>query len=301
MIPKHSSFPTAADLQRRRCLRRLLSEAGACGLLLAGLHATAAAQTSSAGQSQTAAPADSPLALSAANGLNAAGTLYIAAAASLVDVMPALVRSFASKGKGSLVTVRYGASGDLLDQVASGQAATDVLLSADAQTVALGVQRRLLVPDLRSVFATNQLVLITPKALNLPLRRLEDLGQAEIVRIAMGRQSTDPAGRYAREAINAKRLWPSLQRKVVAAQDVREVLDLVAKGDVEAGFVFATDAAAAADRVRVVETLNTTTPIRYLAHRVLGSAKSELAQSFVAHLRSGESRGTLQAAGFGLQ
>lgn len=299
MTPDHFPSSTASDLQRRQWLRRLLGDAGACGFLLAGLHGNTTAQSSSANKSQ-AAPADSPPALGAANGLSAVGTLYIAAAASLVDVMPALVRSFSSARTGSLVTVRHGASGDLLDQVASGQAATDLLLSADAQTVTLGVQRRLLVADLRSVFATNQLVLITPKALNLPLRRIEDLGQPEIVRIAMGRQSSDPAGRYAREAIDAKRLWPSVQRKVFAVQDVREVLDLVAKGDVEAGFVFATDVAAAAERVRVVETLSTTTPIRYLAHRVVGSAKAELAQSFVAHLRSEESRKTLQASGFGV-
>lgn len=228
-----------------------------------------------------------------------AQTLTVAADTSLSEAMPALARGFEAAHAGVTVAVVLGASGTLLERIGAGLPA-DVLASADAETATLGIQRRLLVPDLRSAFATNTLVLITPVSLKLPLQRLSDLALPEVVRIAIGRHSEEPAGRYARQAIDAARLWPSVQRKIVSADTVREVLDLVAHGDVEAGFVYTTDVAGAADRVRVVQSLEATTPIRYPAHVVAASRQPALARAFVDWLRSAPARAILQQAGFGL-
>lgn len=241
-----------------------------------------------------------PLLLLAAGASAAAQTLVVAADSSLGDAMKVVARDFEATRKGVAVTLRPGASGVLLEQIARGTA-TDVLAAADAETVALGVQRRLLVADLRSSFASNSLVLVVPATLNLPVQRLDDLARPEVVRVAMGRHASEPAGRYAREAINAQRLWPAVQRKAVLVDDVREVLALVAAADVEAGFVYATDVAAAPPgRVRVVETLPTTTPIRYPAHVVAGSKQPELARDFIAYLRSEPARAVFKKFGFGL-
>ena len=229
-----------------------------------------------------------------------AQTLVVAVDSSLSAAMPAVARSFEASRPGVRVNLLPGSAGALLEQVAR-DARADVLAGTDAETVALGVQRRLLVPDLRSAFAANTLVLVVPASLNLPVRRLVDLGRPEVVRIAMGRQASVPAGRYAREAINAQRLWPSVQRKMVFTDDEPAVLALVAAADVEAGFVYATSAAAApAGRVRVVETLATTTPIRYQANVVTGSTQAALAAEFVTHLRGEAARAEFQRLGFGL-
>jgi molybdate transport system substrate-binding protein len=241
-----------------------------------------------------------PLLLAATAGSASAQALVVAADSSLGEAMTAVARDFEATRQGVAVTLRLGASGALLEQVGRG-AATDVLAAADAETVALGVQRRLLLPDLRSSFASNRLVLVVPASLNLPVQRLADLGRPEVVRVAMGRPASEAAGRYAREAINAQRLWPAVQRKAVWVDDVREVLALVAAADVEAGFVYATDVAtAAAGRLRVVETLPTTTPIRYPANVVAGSRQPALAREFVAYLRSDPARAVFQRFGFGL-
>lgn len=226
-------------------------------------------------------------------------TLVVATDSSLGEALQVVARDFEAAHPGARVALRVGAAGDLLEQVAQGQA-TDVLASDDADTVALGTQRRLLVPDLRSVFASNALVLVVPASLNLPVQRLSDLARPEVARFAMGRQPSVPAGRYAREAINAQRMWPSVQRKVVLADDVRAVLDLVVRADVEAGFVYATDAASAANKVRVVERLPTATPIRYQASVVVGSRQAALARAFVAHLRSEPAQAVFKRFGFGL-
>ncbi len=229
-----------------------------------------------------------------------AQALVVAADSSLGEAMAAVARQFEAGRKGVAVTLRLGASGVLLEQIGHGTA-TDVLAAADAETVALGVQRRLLVADLRSSFASNSLVLIVPASLNLPVQRLADLGRPEVVRVAIGRHASEPAGRYAREAIDGQRLWPAVQRKAVLVDDVREVLDKVATAEVEAGFVYGTDVAAAPPgRVRVVETLRTTTPIRYPANVVAGSKQAELAREFITYLRSDPARAVFQRYGFGL-
>lgn len=250
--------------------------------------------------SRLAQRAATTLLLAAAATGTAAQTLVVAADSSLGDAMKVVARDFEAAHKGVTVTLRLGASGVLLEQLARGTP-TDVLAAADIETAALGVQRRLLVADLRSSFATNRLVLVVPATLNLPVQRLADLARPEVVRVAMGRHASEPAGRYAREAINAQRLWPAVQRKAVLVDDVREVLELVAAADVEAGFVYATDVAAAAPgRLRVVETLPTTTPIRYPANVVAGSKQAEVAREFIAHLRSEAARAVFRRFGFGL-
>jgi len=45
-------------------------------------------------------------------------------------------------------------------------------------------------------------------------------------------------------------LWERIQPKLVFAENVRQALDYVARGEVEAGFVYTTDFAARTERVR---------------------------------------------------
>lgn len=239
-----------------------------------------------------------PLLLALATAASAQ-TLTIAADSSLGGALAAVARDFEAARKGVAVKLLLGGSAAMLEEVARGTA-IDVLAPADAETAAFGVQRRLLLPDLRSSFAMNQLVLVVPASLNLPVQRLSDLGRPEVVRVAMGHYTREAAGRYAREAINAQRLWPAVQRKAVWVDDVREVLALVAAADVEAGFVYVTDVAEAGDRVRVVETARTATPIRYPAHVVAASTQAALAREFVAYLRGEPARAVFKRFGFGL-
>ncbi len=226
--------------------------------------------------------------------------LTVAVDASLARPMAAVARSFEAAHPGVAVKLVPGAPGTLLDQLASG-ADFDLLAGSDAQTAASGVQRRLLVPELNSAFAGNTLVLVVPARSKLPVQRLADLGRPEVLRIAMGQQAVEPAGRYAREAINAQRLWPSLQSKIVLAGDEPAALALVAAAAVEAGFVYASSAAAApAGQLRVVETLATATPVRYLAHVGVASQQKPLAADFLRHLRGEAAQAEFQRLGFGL-
>jgi len=233
-------------------------------------------------------------------------TLTVATDDSLLKAMSEVARGFEATRPGLRVVLVAGDPGALLAQIANPEAATrfDVLAGTDAETAALGVQRRLLRPEVRSAFAGNELVLVVPaSAITSAARvqRLVDLARPEVLRIAIGRINAVPVGRYAREAINAQRLWPSVQRKLVQADSGAAVLELVQQGDVDAGFVYASDAVAAGARVRTVETLPTVTPIRYGALVVAASAQVALAAEFLDHLRSEPARAVWQRTGLALR
>ncbi len=228
----------------------------------------------------------------------AAQQLTVAAAASLTEAMQDVARAFEAARPGVSVQLELGASGTLLHDIASGKPA-DVFASADADTLARGIQRRLLLAEAQREFATNALVLVVPTDRSSPVQRLQDLSRPEIRRIAMGRTATVPAGRYAKQAIDALRLWPALQQKIVFGDSVRAVLEAVASGDADAGFVYATDVALAGKRVRVVQTLTVQTPIRYPATVVAGSRNQALAREFIAFLNQPPARELFNRHGFG--
>ena len=69
-------------------------------------------------------------------------------------------------------------------------------------------------------------------------------------RIVIGSPKTVPAGQYAEESLRALGLWDRLQPKLVFAENVRQALDYVARGEVDAGFVYTTDAATRAQGVK---------------------------------------------------
>ena len=228
----------------------------------------------------------------------AAQQLTVAAAASLTEALRDVAQAFEATRPGVRVQLQFGASGALLQDIANGKPA-DVFASADADTLGRGIQRRLLLTEAQREFATNALVLVVPTDRSSPVQRLQDLARPEIRRVAMGRMATVPAGRYAKQAIDALRLWPALKQKIVFGDSVRTVLEAVASGDVDAGFVYATDVALAGKRVRVVETLAVQPPIRYPATVVAGSGETALARDFIAFLNQPQARAVFTRYGFG--
>ncbi len=71
-------------------------------------------------------------------------------------------------------------------------------------------------------------------------------------RIAIGNPKTVPAGRYAEEALRHFNLWDVLKDKLIFAENVRQVLDYVAREEVDAGLVYSTDAAVRIKEVKIV-------------------------------------------------
>jgi molybdate transport system substrate-binding protein len=212
-------------------------------------------------------------------------------------VLRQLGKLFEERNANVLVRFTFGASGALLQQIANG-APVDVFVSADEDTVERGVAQMLLARDTRREVASNSLVLVTAND-NQRLTGLAGLTDDVIKRIAIGKPVTVPAGRYAQQALQAAGLWTTLAARLVYADNVRQVLDYVSRGEVDAGFVYATDATVMRDRVRVATTVEGHPPIRYPAIATADTPRRDLAVAFIAFLLTREARDRFVAAGFG--
>jgi molybdate transport system substrate-binding protein len=231
--------------------------------------------------------------------LACAQQLTVSAAASLTDAFKEIAPRFEAAKPGVTVRFNFAASGVLLQQIVQG-APVDVFASADQDTMNRGAAQKLLAAETRRDFASNTLVLITPPAsAPSPIRQLGDLALPGVRRIAVGKAAPVPVGRYTQQALEAAQLWSGLQPKLVFADNVRQVLDYVSRGEVEAGFVYRTDAELARGKVRVALTVGGHAPVSYPAAVVADSRHAALARDFVHFLGGGEAQAILARHGFG--
>ncbi len=224
--------------------------------------------------------------------------LIVSAAASLTNALPEVAGQFEKTHPGVKIVCNFGASGSLLQQIAQG-APVDLFAAADQKTMNQAQEKEFIVPASRKNFVSNTLVLIAPEGSSLPLAGLGDLASPEIKRLALGNPETVPAGRYAQEALTKAGLWESLKSKFIYGESVRQVLDYVSRGEVDAGFVFATDAAIARGKVKMVAAAQGTQPIIYPVALVAASPKKALAQSFLDFILSPAAREIFKKYGFG--
>jgi molybdate transport system substrate-binding protein len=227
-----------------------------------------------------------------------AAELTVSAAASLGNAFQALAPGFEAANPGSRLRFNFGASGALLVQIAKG-APVDVFASADQETMDQAAAQQLIVPASRANIAGNRLALIVPLGGKAPKAVADLAAPGAYARVAIGQPAAVPAGRYARDALQAAGLWAAIEPKVIGAQSVRQALDYVARGEVDAGFVYATDAALMPDKVSVALTVPTTQPILYPAAVVAGSPNAALGQRFVAYLNGAPAQAVLARFGFG--
>ncbi len=235
--------------------------------------------------------------LTASLGTASAADLTVSAAASLSNAFKALAPGFEAGHPGTKLLLNFAASDALLAQISKG-APVDVFASADQETMDRAEQQKLLVAGSRRNFAGNALVLVTPLNGGLALKTLADLQKPEVKRIALGKPEGVPAGRYARRALEAAKLWTALEAKAVYAQNVRQALDYVARGEVETGFVYATDAAVQRDKVRALFSIPTETPITYPVAAVMAAPNADGARQFIAYLLSSDGQVVLARFGF---
>jgi len=230
-------------------------------------------------------------------GLAQAGEVTISAASSLTNVFQDIARSYETEYVDARVMLNFGGSGGLLQQIAKG-APVDVFASADQETMDIAAMQNLLAADTRQDFARNTLALIVPSESPIRLGQLADLQQSSVERVAMGNPASVPAGRYSRQALTAANLWDNLQDKVINTQSVRQSLDYVARGEVAAALVYATDARLMKDKVKLAFTVPLEANISYPIAQVRDSANSDEAKRFINYLQSPVGQDILARHGF---
>lgn len=223
--------------------------------------------------------------------------LTVSAAASLTNAFKDIAQAFERQHPDVRVLLNFGASGALLQQISRG-APVDVLASADQETMDQAQQQGWVSAGQRRHFAGNALVVVQPANSTAPLPSLQGLLSPRIQKVAIGHTTSVPAGRYARQALERARLWRPIQAKAITTQNVRQALDYVARGEVEAGFVYETDALVMRDKVKVAFTVVLPHKIVYPIAPLANSKQSVEAQQFVNYVLSPEGQHILARYGF---
>jgi molybdate transport system substrate-binding protein len=170
-----------------------------------------------------------------------ADEILVSAAASLTDVLQEISRGYQSKSKHT-VKFNFGPSSGLARQIEEG-APADMFFSGDLAQIENLDKKGRLERGTRKNLLSNQLVIIVPTDSKLAISAPKDLVKSEVKRIALAEPSSVPVGVYSKQYLSDEGLWNKVEGKVVPVQDVRATLASVESGNVEAGFVYKTDAA----------------------------------------------------------
>ena len=226
--------------------------------------------------------------------------LTVSAAASLTHAFQAVGQAFEKAHPETKVTFNFAASGPLLAQIQQG-APVDVFASADQETMNRAATTKLLAAGSRVDFAQNTLVVIVPSATTRTQRApqtLQDLAGTDFKRIATGTPATVPVGRYTMDAVQKAGLADTLQPRWIFGESVRQVLNYVARGEVDAGFVYRTDALVEPGKTRIAFTAATNSPVSYPIAQVAASKNAEGARQFIGFVRSTQGQDILGKFGF---
>ena len=223
----------------------------------------------------------------------------LSVAISMKDVVEELGRGFMTARPGVTLRYNFGSSGELQKQIEAG-APVDLFISAAQRQMDELEKSGLITASTRRVFARNVLTVVKPADSTIDIARPADLLDPRITKIVVGSPKTVPVGQYAEESLRALGLWERLQPKLVFSENVRQALDYVARGEVDAGFVYTTDAATRAKQVKEAfrPPEDTYRPVLYPVAVVAGSKHAAIARAFLDLLMSRDGQAVLGRFGF---
>jgi molybdate transport system substrate-binding protein len=232
-------------------------------------------------------------------GVAQAQEVTLSVAISMKEAVEELGRGFMTARPGVTLRYNFGSSGELQKQIEAG-APVDLFVSAAQRQMDELEAKRLVTAATRRVFARNALTVVKPADSRIDIVKPADLVNPRVTKIVVGNPRTVPAGQYAEESLKALGLWEKLQPKLVFSENVRQALDYVARGEVDAGFVYTTDAATRAQQVKEAfrPPEDTYRPVLYPVAVVAGSKRTAIAQAFLDLLMSRDGQAVLGRFGF---
>jgi molybdate transport system substrate-binding protein len=223
--------------------------------------------------------------------------IIVSAAASLTDVLKEIGSGYQSSSKH---TVRFnlGASSSLARQIEAG-APADLFFSADLAQMNVLDKNGRLEPGTQKNLLSNQLVIIAPADSKLLISAPKDLLKADVKKIALAEPTAVPVGVYTSKYLADEGVWDKVKAKLVPVLDVRATLAAVESGNVEAGFVYKTDAVLS-KKVRIIYEvpINKGPKITYPIAIVKESKHKEVARDFMNYLQSPFAKNVLKKFGF---
>ena len=226
-----------------------------------------------------------------------ADEILVSAAASLTDVLKEIGGAYQSKAKHT-VKFNFGPSSGLARQIEEG-APVDIFFSADLLQMDSLDKNGRLEPGMRKNLLSNQLVIIVPADSKLAIASPKDLLKVDIKKIALAEPNSVPVGVYSSRYLADEGLWDQVKPKIVPVQDVRATLASVESGNVEAGFVYKTDAAVS-KKVKIVYEvpIDKGPKIIYPVAIVKESKRKDIARDFLNYVQNPTAKNAFKKYGF---
>jgi molybdate transport system substrate-binding protein len=216
--------------------------------------------------------------------------ITVSAASSLSDAFKDMGTGFQKNHPEVKINFNFASSGILQKQIEQG-APVDIFASASPMEMDSLDVKGLIIKDTRTNFTRNKLVIIAPSRLTMV--ELKNLNK-----IAMGDPKTVPAGRYAQAFLENAGVYEMLKPRLILAANVRQVLDYVERGEVDAGFVYFSDILKSNKSVSQIDE-SLYPPIVYPMAVVKSSQQSAISRQFVEYIESNEGQTILHKYGFG--
>lgn len=219
--------------------------------------------------------------------------LTVSAAASLTDSFDELSKDFEKDHPGVDVTVNYGGSSSLVQQLIEG-APADVFASADEKNMKKLTDKDLAAGE-PSIFATNVLTLVVPKDNLAGITSFQDVVDKDVKLVTCASEVPCGSATEKVEKANDVTLKPVSQENAVT-----DVLGKVTSGQADAGIVYVTDAKSAGDKVTSIDIPKTDEAVnKYPVVALKDAPQKELADEFVELVKGERGQEVLKNAGFG--
>lgn len=189
----------------------------------------------------------------------------------------------------------FNASGTLRQQIEQG-APADIFISASEGQMDILQEEGLIVDSTRFDLVGNTLVVVQQPG-TTGFNSMEDLVNAES--IAIGNPAFVPAGVYAVESMIYYGLYDELQPKLIFADNVQGVVDLVLSGTAQVGFVYNNNAVETPElEIAFIVPDESHAPIIYPAAVIKSSNRRLSAENFLDYLKTEEAQQYFRELGF---
>ena len=197
--------------------------------------------------------------------LTQAETVKVYAAASLTNAISDIAVIYEKQHPQTDIVPVFGASSALAKQIEAG-AKSDLFFSADVDWMNYLIKKQIIDENKSKALLLNQLVLISPKNLNIAFKAQPNFNFAQSFKgyVCTGQMESVPAGKYAKQSLIKLNWLDSLKGRIVCTDDVRSALAFVERGECDVGIVYKTDALIS-KKVKVIGTFpeNSHHPILY--------------------------------------
>ncbi len=235
--------------------------------------------------------------------------LIVFAAASMTETMNLIKEMYEKKNPNIKITYNFDSSGTLLKQIVAGADCDLFISAAQKQMNQLDSTKDekdnpdkndFVLQGTRVNLLENKVALAVPDGNPKGINTFQDLTTDKLSLLAIG-NSDVPVGAYTLEILTyLKKPVEELEKegKITYGSNVKEVTTQVKEGTVDAGIIYATDAASAKLQVVDLATKDMCKQVIYPAALIKTTKNEDLAKKFLDYLKTDEAMKVFESVGF---